>query len=283
MKSQRIQKRSRQEHFTQSGKIKLNMNCAATWFTWLVFTSIACSKPNTSFNGNSKQKKPSVPSSLNPNNSQNSDSSADGTGTGTGTGTDNAGSPGSSTTSVDSKSGVQKSDPISASKQPFQACMSNGMGSSTQPIVARVYQLPNGTESLPENWDENKHQTTICMTKFDVQPRIFSDGFPGIPSLYEWFGISARAKLVAPNSGNYKFRILSDDGSILIINNNVVINHDGQHPPSSKEGSVHLDKATHELQIRYFQGPADEIALQLFWTPPGGSEEIVPTSAFKPY
>jgi hypothetical protein len=35
---------------------------------------------------------------------------------------------------------------------------------------------------------------------------------------------------------------------------------------------VHLDPGVHTLRLDYFQGPMQELALQLFVSPPGGTE-----------
>jgi hypothetical protein len=163
--------------------------------------------------------------------------------------------------------------------EPFQACIA---GNASQPITAKVYQLPSGASSIGSaTLNDSNFKTKICMTKFDVPTREFTAGFPGVPNLFEWFGLDARATIVAPVTGTYKFRLHSDDGAILFINNQKIIDHDGQHAPSSKEGSVTLSAGTHSFKILYFQGPATYIALQLFWTPPNKAEEIVPTSAFR--
>jgi hypothetical protein len=165
------------------------------------------------------------------------------------------------------------------SNEPFQACIA---GSSSQPITAKVYQLPSGTNLIGSATLNNSNlKTKICMTKFDVPTREFTAGFPGVPNLFEWFGLDARASLVTSVAGTYTFKLHSDDGAILFINNQKIIDHDGQHAPSSKEGSVTLAAGTHSFRILYFQGPATHIALQLFWTPPNKAQEIVPTAAFR--
>jgi hypothetical protein len=50
--------------------------------------------------------------------------------------------------------------------------------------------------------------------------------------------------------------------------------NDGQHPPTSASGSIMLSAGDHELVLEYFQGPRYLIALQVWVTPPGGSEQI---------
>jgi len=163
---------------------------------------------------------------------------------------------------------------------PFWACVGSSLD---QPISAKVYQLPSGTPSIVKaTLNETNLKAKICMNKFNVAPRSFTEGFPNLPELFEWFGLDARAKLIVPVSGTYTFKLLSDDGAVLYLNNQVVINHDGLHVPSIKTGRIDLPMGAHDLRILYYQGPAQHIALQLFWTPPDKSEEIIPTSAFQP-
>ena len=59
----------------------------------------------------------------------------------------------------------------------------------------------------------------------------------------------------------------SNDGNPVVMN-------DGVHPPKSVSGSVTLSAGDQELVLEYFQGPRYHIALQVWVTPPGGSEQI---------
>lgn len=157
-------------------------------------------------------------------------------------------------------------------------------GSTVFPITADVYSLPENTAKLP-NYDAiaSSKKTTVCMDKYDVPTRDFTAGFPDLPDLFEWFSLHTRTKLVIPVSGNYKFRLLSDDGANLYIDGRKVVDNDGTHSPRSVDGSVNLTAGEHELVLDYYQGPRTQIALQLFWATPGTSAfVIVPTQAFKP-
>lgn len=170
--------------------------------------------------------------------------------------------------------------PANSTSSPFQKCIPASGGATEQPIGAEVFELTPNTKSLAEGFARGIFKTKICMLKFDVPARSFVEGFPGIPDLFEWFALEARAKLLIPKTGEYRFRVNSDDGSLLYINENLIIDNDGVHAPTSKDATISLESGRHDLKLRYFQGPKVQIALQLFWTPPGGSEEIVPTSAF---
>jgi hypothetical protein len=284
MKSIQTKKRPDPQGSTFPKSIHLKKVWPETFISILFFTFQGCSNSSTSFHEKSVQKKlaaepttaPSITATTNEDDSQSADATAQ-----SAIGDNAAAStpPSNTTTSAVTE---QIPVPVFSPKDPFQPCVANGVSSPTQPINAKVYQLRTGAASIAEKvWDQSMYKTSICMTSFNAAPRLFTDGFPGIPNLSEWFGIDARAKIVVPVSGTYKFRLYSDDGSILTINNQVVIDHDGQHRPSSKDGSIQLTQGMHDLKVLYFQGPAAEIALQLFWTPPGSPEEIVPTTAFR--
>ncbi len=86
--------------------------------------------------------------------------------------------------------------------------------------------------------------------------------------LKDHFGIVFRAKLEAPSDGNYKFKLSSDDGTRLIVDGETVIDHDGIHGTSGKDGSVTLKKGAHDLELQYFEGGGQEM-LALSWSGPG--------------
>lgn len=60
--------------------------------------------------------------------------------------------------------------------------------------------------------------------------------------------------LKVPGDGDYKFHVTSDDGSKLLVDDKLVVDHDGIHAPSSKTGSVKLTKGTHKLVVGIFNG-----------------------------
>ncbi|MCO6472997.1 MAG: PA14 domain-containing protein [Melioribacteraceae bacterium] len=147
-------------------------------------------------------------------------------------------------------------------------------------LVGKVYQLPTNTSSLP-NFDQMNYQTLILAPKLDVPTRPFTDGFPGVPGgLIEWFGIRFEAQLEIVQAGSYNFTVGSDDGGILYINGIEIANNDGVHPYRESNGDITLTSGVHTIRVDYFQGPRTQIALRLFWTPPGGMVEIIPREVF---
>jgi hypothetical protein len=90
----------------------------------------------------------------------------------------------------------------------------------------------------------------------------------------ERFIAHALANLSVPSAGNYEFRLTSDDGSRLVIDDAEVIDNDGLHGAESKEGTVALDAGFHDLRVEYFDNTNDNI-LRLEWRPPGTADFVV--------
>jgi hexosaminidase len=81
-------------------------------------------------------------------------------------------------------------------------------------------------------------------------PRV---GLPGV-GREENFGLKFGGYLRVPYDDIYSFEITSDDGSQLIVDEQVVIDHDGYHSASAKVGAIGLSRGHHRLRVLYFQG-----------------------------
>lgn len=97
--------------------------------------------------------------------------------------------------------------------------------------------------------------------------------------LTEWFVVEVDGfiNIAAGKAGLYEFQLYSDDGALLYIRDQLVIDHDGLHSPSHREGQVQLEAGEHPFRVRYFQGQVDAV-LSLRWRPPGEATfTVVPT------
>jgi len=68
------------------------------------------------------------------------------------------------------------------------------------------------------------------------------------------FGLRFGGYLRVPYDDIYLFELTSDDGSQLIIDEQLVIDHDGYHSGTAKTGAIGLSRGHHRLRILYFQG-----------------------------
>ena len=88
----------------------------------------------------------------------------------------------------------------------------------------------------------------------------------------ENFGVVFRGNIETPKTGDYVFTLNSDDGSRLLINRKVVVDHDGVHGPSSKSGKINLKKGLHHIEVQYFEASGGE-ELYVGWRLPGSKKE----------
>jgi hypothetical protein len=135
------------------------------------------------------------------------------------------------------------------------------------------YELPEGTQNLPDFWDLSPvgsvYSESLNVPNQDITETL---GIPGVTRRNTWFGIDYYADFWVTKSGVYQFRLSSDDGSVLYIDDTRVINLDGVHRLASGEGWARLDAGKHTIHVPYFQGPPVSLALVLQVQPPGAED-----------
>jgi hexosaminidase len=67
------------------------------------------------------------------------------------------------------------------------------------------------------------------------------------------YGISFEGFLSVPADGFYRFAVESDDGSVLEIDDEVVVDNDGNHASRVVAGHIPLRHGLHRFKLRYFQ------------------------------
>ncbi|MBN2370406.1 MAG: glycosyltransferase family 39 protein [Vicinamibacteria bacterium] len=85
----------------------------------------------------------------------------------------------------------------------------------------------------------------------------------------EWIG-----RIETSSAGDHAFRLESDDGSTLTINDRLVVNNGGKHHPISVSGVIRLDAGRHSVRLRYVNEAFTGV-LRVFWTSPGSSESVL--------
>lgn len=106
-----------------------------------------------------------------------------------------------------------------------------------------------------------------------------------IPSLQkhgeeDWYGYIFEGWIKAPVSGIYTFRLDTDDGSQLYLDEQLIVDNNYNRGNSVTEGHVYLEAGLHKFRMPYFEGHYDE-KLELIWTVPGSASPApVPAEAF---
>jgi len=147
-------------------------------------------------------------------------------------------------------------------------------------LPGNVFVLPANTAKIPD-FSKIKPLMELIVGNLDVPNHTFTQGFPGVPSLTEWFGIQFKGSLIIPTSQTCSFKLTADDGANLYIDDQLIVNNDGLHPVTDSFGSANLSQGTHKFRVDYYQGPRYYIALQTAWKcGDASSYQIIPSSAF---
>jgi len=77
--------------------------------------------------------------------------------------------------------------------------------------------------------------------------------------------------------GIYTFFTDSDDGSMLYIDDEEIVNNDGDHGNIEKSGKAALKKGFHKIKVLYFDSGGGN-SLRVSLQPEGGKKEVIPAS-----
>jgi hypothetical protein len=140
---------------------------------------------------------------------------------------------------------------------PADVAVGEAYGASAVPagrLCGHVYDVPRSTRRLPD-FEALQPFETLCVDHLDVTLRNGFPGFPGVRGRYEWFGVDFQGTIDVQAPGMFGFRLTSDDGSRLFIDDKLVVDNDGCHDVRTREGSVALTAGVHRIRIAFWQGP----------------------------
>ncbi|MCB0518187.1 MAG: DUF1080 domain-containing protein [Lewinellaceae bacterium] len=139
--------------------------------------------------------------------------------------------------------------------------------------VIKVYQYDRGLTKLADMKPYPKPVFEGIVPQLHATAQDFGE-------LTDNFGLVAEGYLNIPKDNNYVFRLISDDGSRLFIDDKLVIDHDGLHGDEAKDGEVALKAGFHPFKMEYFEGGGGNM-ISFQWKSfddAGGIFNIVPAS-----
>jgi 4-amino-4-deoxy-L-arabinose transferase-like glycosyltransferase len=97
------------------------------------------------------------------------------------------------------------------------------------------------------------------------------------------FSVHWEGTLHAPTAGAYGFALQAFEGlAWLKIDGQVVIEDQGPSTPQLRRGGLDLEQDEHSIEAGYVCSSGITYMVYLFWTPPGGQQEIIPPSVLRP-
>ena len=86
------------------------------------------------------------------------------------------------------------------------------------------------------------------------------------------FAIIFEGYIKIPEDGPYTFYLESNDGSVLYLDGQLLIDNDGPHGAYEQSVSTSLEAGLHKIAVRYFQLGGGSL-LKVFWEGPGFSKQ----------
>lgn len=96
----------------------------------------------------------------------------------------------------------------------------------------------------------------------------------------EYAGLMYKGYIDVAQKGIYNFLLSSDDGSRLWIDNQLVIDNDGLHANTEKEGRIALQKGYHVFRLAYFQDKSSK-DLKLKYRFDSQTQDMFPVSMYR--
>lgn len=123
-------------------------------------------------------------------------------------------------------------------------------------------------EALPD-FDTLTPATTTTQPDLSLAARAGGDNFA-----YRFQGA-----LEVPGAGSWTLFSTSDDGSRVIVDGAVVVDHDGLHGATEASGAVELTAGLHAFEVQFFEAAGGE-ALTVSWEGPDVPKAVIPADAF---
>ncbi|HET7302106.1 MAG TPA: PA14 domain-containing protein, partial [Candidatus Saccharimonadales bacterium] len=182
-------------------------------------------------------------------------------------------------------------------------------GSDRKPLAAYVAQVPHGSTSYDDGMQglETSYYTYTTSSKsLTGTPKLHTTGLgqyadgrmqrywlgsnPITPdtnpnSTTSW-GVRSNGYIDLPQTGTYTFRIWSDDGVRLYIDDQVVIDDwkDGAARSHATGTFANTAAGKHRIRIEYYtaNGSQSDAQIETYMTAPGGSEQLIAGSSLFP-
>ncbi len=190
-----------------------------------------------------------------------------------------AGQPSGPTPTPTSSGSTTPTPPPTPSGAPVitgQTIFGSGTASANS-FKGNIYLIPAGATKIPAlaSLQPNGYLFTPSL---NITSQAFTTGFPGVDATRkENFAIRYESPLVVTAEADYDFRVVSDDGAILLIDNTPIVDNDGARTTAAeKSGPVHLVPGTHLLTIDYLQ-TGGNVALQVFCKKANDTEKVCTT------
>lgn len=122
---------------------------------------------------------------------------------------------------------------------------------------------------------EGKYKSVFDMSPSTLVSRGTVSDFSLDPAKVEdHFGFIYEGLILVPETSLYEFFTYSDDGSVLWINNRMVVDNDGSHAAIRSDGKIGLKAGLHRVKLAYFEDYEGQ-ELRVGYRLPGGKDKLI--------
>jgi len=130
-------------------------------------------------------------------------------------------------------------------------------------ISFQYFLIPESIDSTSQLLDmqENSHGTLETFQ------------FPS-KNMPQSFGLIFDGYIKIPETGVYSFSVISNDGTKLYLNGQLLVDNDGLHGSTLRKGQTALEKGFFPVKLYYFQAGGGS-SLEIRWSGPGIEDKII--------
>lgn len=141
----------------------------------------------------------------------------------------------------------------------------------TKGLLGKYYKWRS--EEPPEVFSEED----LLTTRVDEEINFVWWDKPAVEVPHEYFGVEWSGLLEAPVEGRYRFYLVSDDGSRLWIDGELIVDAwKDQAPTVYHSDLLEMSAGYHDILLRFYNRHAFAV-VQLGWIRPDGVSQIVPS------
>ena len=126
----------------------------------------------------------------------------------------------------------------------------------------------------PSGWTSFSSLPSLSLQSSGVLTKF---GLNDIPHQGNCFSIDYTAYIKIEVEGSYTFYTTSDDGSLLYIEGNLIVNNDNVHGPRERSGTIQLLPGYYEIKVRFYERSGGE-ELTVSYSGPGISKREIPNA-----
>ena len=148
-------------------------------------------------------------------------------------------------------------------------------------VTVKLY---NGATDTGSNITFGTLNSTFTAPRIDFDGSNGAGGFNYFPIGVVEYGLDITGTITVPTTGNYVFSLESDDGSYMFLNGSSTpfITNSGDHGPNfaNSASTPFTANVPVSFEVKFRENGVGSAGVDLFVTPPGGSQVIAPAGYF---